>query len=252
MMNIFITGGTGGIGKALVDAYVAAGHRVGICGGEQADFQRQFPAPPASLHFYCLDVTDRAATRACLSEFSSGKLDLLIACAGINDGAPVAGRPLDFARAERIFQINLVGALHSIEAALDNMLPNRQGRIAVLSSAAALSGYPQTPAYCAAKSALVTLCESLSLRYADRGISVTCLLPGYIDTPLARATHPELERMPFVISSEKAAQKIMRAIEQGRMRFTFPWQIAVISTLVRWLPRRLFRALFKWSEECAQ
>jgi len=248
-MNVFITGGTGGIGIALAHRYLADGHRVGVCGGDRAAFDAAFPSPHDNLSFHDLDVTDRACSRSVMQAFSNGKLDLLIAAAGINDGTPVAGRPLDFERAERILQINLVGVLHSIEAALENMLPNRRGRIAVLSSAAAMAGYPQTPAYCTAKSALVTLCESLALRYRDQGISVTCLMPGYIDTPLARATHPDLDRMPFLISAERAAEVMQRAIDTGRMRMIFPWQVRWISNLVHWMPRALFRALFKWSEK---
>ncbi len=248
-MNVFITGGTGGIGIALAHRYLADGHRVGVCGGDQAAFDAAFPTPAANLSFYSLDVTDRQQSREVIAAFSGGRLDLLIAAAGINDGAPVAGRPLDFDRAERILQVNLIGVLHSIEAALEQMLPHQAGRIAVLSSAAAMAGYPQTPAYCTAKSALLTLCESLALRYHDQGIRVTCLMPGYIDTPLARATHPQLDRMPFLISTERAAQIMVDAIAAGRMRLIFPWQVRWISNLMHWMPRMLFRALFKWSEK---
>lgn len=248
-MNVFITGGTGGIGIALTHRYLADGHRVGVCGGTQADFDHAFPNPPSGLSFHSLDVTNRNHARAVIRDFSGGKLDILIAAAGINDGAPVARRPLDFERAERILQVNLIGVLHSIDAALENMLPHQAGKIAVLSSAAAMAGYPQTPAYCTAKSALLTLCESLALRYLDQGISVTCLLPGYIDTPMARATHPNLDRMPFLISTDDAARAMHGAINAGRMRFIFPWQVRWISNVLHWLPRNLFRALFKWSEK---
>lgn len=247
-MNVFITGGTGGIGKALADRYLAAGHTVGVCGGSQDDFQRIFPAPPATLHFFTLDVTDREACINAISQFCQGQLDVLIAAAGINDGAPVKGRPLDFERAEKIYRVNLLGTLNSVEAALANMLPHQHGSIAILSSAAAIAGYPQTPAYCSAKAALVTLSESLSLRYADRGIAVNCLLPGYIDTPLARATHPNLHKMPFVISTDRAAEIIIRAIRRKTLYLIFPWQVRWGSRLIQLLPKRLFHFLCKWSE----
>lgn len=247
-MNVFITGGTGGIGKVLAERYLAAGHTVGICGGSDDDFLRAFPAPANTLHFYHLDVTERQACVDVIGQFCDGALDVLIAAAGINDGAPVKGRPLDFDRAEKIYDVNVIGVLHSVEAALACMLPRQQGRIAILSSAAAVAGYPQTPAYCSAKAALVSLSESLSLRYADRGISVSCLLPGYIDTPLARATHPDLDAMPFVISAERAAEVMIRAIEKHTLYLIFPWQVRWASRLIRLLPRRLFRYLCKWSE----
>lgn len=248
-MKVFITGGTGGIGKALTEHYLRDGHEVGICGGDKAAFASAFPAPPPQLFFFELDVTDRTQTRAQIAAFADGKLDVLIAAAGINDGAPVTGRPLDFDRAGKIFQVNLLGVLHSIEAALEQMLPHQQGRIAVLSSAAGMVGYAQTPAYCSAKAALITLSESLALRYHDQGISVSCLVPGYIDTPLARATHPELDRMPFLVSTEKAARIIVRSIERGVVRKVFPWQVHLISLFLQWLPRSWFRALFSWSEK---
>lgn len=248
-MNVFITGGTGGIGKALTELYLRAGHHVGICGGDRSAFAAAFPDAPPRLSFYELDVTDRAATRARIADFADGQLDILIAAAGINDGAPVAGRPLDFDRAERIMQVNLLGVLYSVEAALAQMLPRQRGRIGILSSAAGLVGYAQTPAYCAAKAALITLGESLALRYRHQGISVTCLAPGYIDTPLARATHPDLDRMPFVISADRAAHIIARSIERGDVRKVFPWPVHLVSLVLQSLPRAWFRAWFSWREK---
>jgi len=248
-MNVFITGGTGGIGAALARHYLAHGHRVGVCGGSEEDFLRAFPEKPESLEFYTLDVTSREECKSVIKTFAEGQLDVLIAAAGVNDGSPVKGRPLDFDRSNLILDVNLRGVLNSIEGALPHMQKNQSGAVALLSSAAGLNGYGQTPAYCSSKAAVNMLCESLSLRYADQNISFSAIMPGYIDTPLARATHPDLDKMPFLMKSDKAAELIVRAIEKKKMHYIFPWQISLISRILRSMPRPLFRTLFKWSEK---
>lgn len=248
-MNVFITGGTGGIGAAIAACYLQQGHRVGVCGGRENDFLRAFPDRPNNLEFFDLDVTDRQACLDTIQTFANGSLGVLIAGAGVNDGAPVKGKPLDFDRSNLILNVNLMGTLHTIEAALPIMQAQGHGAMAVISSAAALNGFGQTPAYCASKAAVTTMCESLSLRYADQNISFSAIMPGYIDTPLARATHPELEKMPFLIEAEKAADKIIKAIEKKKMRYIFPWQVHLMSSALSAMPRPLFKLLFKWSEK---
>jgi short-subunit dehydrogenase len=96
---------------------------------------------------------------------------------------------------------------------------------------------------------VTTMCESMSLRYADQNISVSAIMPGYIDTPLARATHPDLEKIPFLIEADKAANMIVAAIEKKKMRYIFPWQVHLMSSVFSAMPRPLFRLLFKWSEK---
>lgn len=248
-MNVFITGGTGGIGAALAACYLQQGHRVGVCGGCEDDFLRAFPDKPNNLEFFELDVTDRQVCIDTIQTFANGSLGILIAGAGVNDGTPVKGRPLDFDRSNLILNVNLTGTLNTIEAGLPIMQAQQEGAIAVISSAAALNGFGQTPAYCASKAAVTTMCESMSLRYADQNISVSAIMPGYIDTPLARATHPDLEKMPFLIKADKAARMIVSAIEKKKMRYIFPWQVHLMSSVFSAMPRPLFRQLFKWSEK---
>lgn len=248
-MNVFITGGTGGIGAAVAVCYLEQGHRVGVCGGTEDDFQRAFPVKSEHLEFFDLDVTDRQACIDIIQTFSNGSLGVLVAGAGVNDGAPVKGKPLDFDRANLIFNVNLIGTLNTIEAGLPVMLAQGHGAIAVISSAAALNGFGETPAYCASKAAVTTMCESLSLRYSDKNITVSALMPGFIDTPLARATHPNLEKMPFMINADKAANMIVKAIAKKKMRYIFPWQVHLVSSAFSAMPRPWFKMLFKWSEK---
>ena len=140
------------------------------------------------------------------------------------------------------------GALNSVEGALPMMQAQGFGSIAILSSAAGLNGFGQTPAYCASKAAVNMLCESLSLRYADQNISVSAIMPGYIDTPLARATHPDLEKMPFLMDSERAPEKLPGQLS-AENALCFPLADSYGFPCAAGNAATFFRSQFKWSEK---
>jgi short-subunit dehydrogenase len=240
--NIFITGGTSGIGLSFAKHYVRQGLRVGVCGGKLSDQQKLLKENP-QLNFYEWDVTNHQEGGQVLKSFCGDQqLSKLIMCAGINDGAPYADLALDFDRSRSIINVNVIGILNSIEAAYPFLKSG--SHIIALSSAAALGGFPSAPVYSASKAAIMTLCESLSIRFKPLSIYVTCLMPGYIDTPLARSTHPELEKMPFLLTPQPALSHMLTAIDQKKRRLIFPWQIKLIGLTFQMMPRCLFAWLY--------
>lgn len=243
----FITGGTGGIGKALAHHYSKT-HKIGVCGGS-LEANEEFIAEHPTYEFFDWDVTKRSEGIDVLKSFckDTNSLDKLIVCAGINDGKPHATDEVDFDRAEKIVSINIQGVLNSIEAAFPYL--KKDSQIVVVSSAAALSGFPSAPAYVASKSAIMSLCESLSIRFLKRGIAVTCLMPGYIDTPLARATHPNLEKMPFVLTIDEALPYMTNAIDKRKARLIFPFGIKFIGLIFQLMPRWLFSKIYARIED---
>jgi len=239
--RVFITGGTSGLGLALAKHYKKTSY-IGICGGKKASNRELLEKNP-EFSFYEWDVTDRSLGPKILGDFCHGtSLNKLIICAGINDGKPHESDDIDFDRAEKIISVNVQGVLNSIEASFPYL--KKDSQIVVISSAAALSGFPSAPAYVASKSAIMSLCESLSIRYKKRGISVTCLMPGYIDTPLARSTHPNLEKMPFVLTLEKALPYMIKAIEQKKARLIFPFGVKFVGLIFQLMPRWLFAKIY--------
>ena len=237
-MNIFITGGTTGIGLALAKLYLEEGHRVGICARNLEKFPSEIKNKYKLLKCYQVDVVNREELRAAILDFAQGDLDIVIANAGRSVGAK--SKTPQFSVANTIIDINVKGVLNTFEIALELMLPKKKGQLVATASVAGLVGLPGAGAYSASKAAVLKLCESYSIDLKRSGISVTAIAPGFIDTPLTQQNN---HKMPFLMSSEKAAKLIKRAIEKKKPLYIFPFRMKVVMTILDKMPRRLYRAL---------
>ncbi len=240
-MKVFITGGTSGIGRSLARLYLRQGARVGVCGGPASLFQAAYPGPGPKPEFFAADVTHREQIKSAIAQFSLGELDLLVACAGINNEYRET-EILDFDRELRIMQVNCLGVMNAFEGALGEMAPRRRGRLVAISSASGVAGFPDAPAYCASKAAVLKLCESLSIRLRPLGVQVSCIAPGFVQTPL---TEKNPRKMPMVVSPDRAAALIARAIARGRPLYFFPWPVALLMGFLERIPRSWFRFFFR-------
>ncbi|RMG79452.1 MAG: SDR family NAD(P)-dependent oxidoreductase [Bacteroidetes bacterium] len=246
-MNIFITGGTGGIGSELARRYAKLGHRVGVCGGTQKNFEEVFGDLCERIEFWELDVTNRENTKEVLHNFSAkGNIDLLICCAGINNNKPHTDVNIDFDREVQILNVNLMGTFYALEGAIDVMKNQKHGHLVLLSSAAGLKGLPGAPAYCASKAALIALGESLGMRLKSYKIAVSVFAPGYINTPLARATVPNIEKKASTLSVEEAAEIMMKAIDKKVPFLIFPRSLAATSFLMKLIPNVFFNKFISY------
>jgi short-subunit dehydrogenase len=236
MQTVFITGGTTGLGLELAREYIKKGYKVGICARDQQKYDQAFPVKPAHLHFYPVDVADKTALQAAIKSFSSPiGLNLLIANAGIS--YPVKTKIPDFALTYKMIDINLKGVIYAFEAALEVMIPQGKGQLVAISSLAGFNGFPGTSGYSASKAAVMKFCESLSLDLKGLGIDVTCICPGFVDTPLTRRNqHP----MPFLMNADKATQLMLKAIEKKPIRYSFPFRFYALIYILSIIPRSLF------------
>ena len=105
---------------------------------------------------------------------------------------------------------------------------------------AGFRGLPGSGAYCGSKSAAITYLESLRVELRGTGVDVLTLCPGFVATPLT-ARNPY--RMPFLIEPDEAARLMANAIARRRAFYVFPWPMAILARLLRWLPRPLFDAV---------
>src|SRR5262249_40301412 len=134
---------------------------------------------------------------------------------------------------EKMFHVNLLGVVYSIEAVLPDMLRRGRGHLAAVSSLAAYKGLPGEAAYCASKAAVNTYMEGLRIQLRERNIAVTTICPGFVRTPM---TEVNKFKMPWLLEADDAARRIVRAMKRRRKVYNFPWQMSLVMKLASWLP----------------
>ena len=240
-MKVFITGGTSGIGLELAKVYLQGGHDVGICGRDLTKLPEGMTTNYQKLRCYQVDVREREAVKKAVRDFAlKDGLDLMIANAGRSHGSKSCIP--DFDVSVDVIKVNVLGVMYAFEAALEWMLPQKHGHLVAIASVAGFLGLPGAGAYCASKAGVIKLCESFSIDLKRQGIDVTAICPGFIDTPL---TQQNEYLMPFLMSAERAALRIKRAIEKRKPLYLFPKRMQAIIYLLATMPRWLYRMLMR-------
>ena len=196
---------------------------------------------PGTLATYAVDVTDAQALAAAAQDFIGrfGAPDLVIANAGISAGT--LGEDIrDVAKLRRVLEVNVTGLAATLAAFAPAMRAAGRGTLAGIASVAGFRGLAGSGAYSSSKSAAITWMESLRTELYGSGVSVVCICPGYIDTPLTRVNR---FRMPFLLSADEAARRIARAIARRPRVAVIPWQMALVSVALRAMPGWLYDRL---------
>jgi short-subunit dehydrogenase len=244
--HVLITGASSGLGRALAEACARPGAVLHLSGRDPArleDAAAACRAKGAEVRAAVLDVTDAAAMAAWIG--AAGRLDLVIANAGISAGTGGATEPADQAR--RIFETNVTGVLNTALPAIERMAAQApgadgvRGRVAVIASLAAFVAAPGAPAYCATKAAVQRWAEALDATERARGIRLHAVCPGYVRTPMtARNAFP----MPFLMDAETAARRTLDGIARGRVRIAYPVPTYALARLAGALPPALTAWIF--------
>lgn len=244
--HVLITGASSGLGRALAEACARPGavlHLSGRDAGRLDAVAEACRAKGAEVRPAVLSVTDAPAMEAWIA--GAGRLDLVVANAGISAGTGGAQEPAAQSRA--IFETNVTGVLNTALPAIETMAAQApgadglRGRIAVVASLAAFVAAPGAPAYCATKAAVQRWAEALDATERQRGIRLHAVCPGYVRTPMtARNAFP----MPFLMDAEEAARRTLDGIARGRVRVAYPWPTYAMARLAGALPPALRSWLF--------
>lgn len=231
-----ITGASSGIGRSLSVALAAQGARVGVV-ARRADrldeLVREVRAAGGTIAAAAADIADREQTHAAIRGLAEqlGPIDLLIANAGF--GHTAGADPMNVPILEQMVRVNLLGVAYAFEAVMAPMLARHSGHLVAISSLAAYKGLPGSAGYCATKAAVNTYCEGLRIELRSRGVAVTCVCPGFVKTEMtAEKTHP----MPLLMEPDAAARHILHALRRRPSVVNFPWRMAMLMRLSRWLP----------------
>ena len=238
--TVWLIGASSGIGLATAAALHERGAQVVVSARQDALLQ-DFVVAHSGARARALDVTDADAVRTLAAALlAQGPLDLVVYCVGHYK----AQRAYDFDVAQMLQhqQINYVGALYVLDAVLPAMLARGSGHLSLIASVAGYRGLPKSLAYGPTKAALINLAESLYGDLQPRGIGVSLVNPGFVQTPL---TAQNSFHMPALITPEQAAREMLAGWQRGRFEIHYPRRFTFFMKLLQSLPYALYLPLLR-------
>ncbi|MGN6677300.1 MAG: SDR family NAD(P)-dependent oxidoreductase [Streptosporangiaceae bacterium] len=255
-----VTGGGSGIGAAIVRALATRGSEVVIADIDEtaakalAEEVNAWSSVPASTAV--VDLTDARAVADQVNQVDADNriLDLIFNNAGIAVAGLVDQLTLD--HWDRVIDVNLKGVVHGVHAAYPVMLRQGHGHIVNTASLAGLVPGPGLAPYVAVKHAVVGLSLSLRAEAAIRGVKVSAVCPGFVDTPLLNRVNPGLPQtetganaetlarmLGKLYQADSLAQDVLRGIEQNRALIVAPRSARIAWRMSRYTPRVMMRTI---------
>ncbi len=243
--SVMITGASSGIGAALAYELAARGHDLALCSRRLDKLEalrtaiRQHHAT-VRVAIQALDVTRYDQVPLVLEGLAHtlGGLDTVVVNAGIGLGEKIGKGQFDKCR--RTLETNLLGAVATADAAIGHFMTRGQGHLVGISSVIAFRGLPRNAAYSASKVGLATYLQAVRPYVRRKGIDVTILYPGFIDTPL----NDMLPHRPFLISAENGARIMADLMARKVKTATVPaWPWALVKWILRLVPDRFIASL---------
>lgn len=203
--SVLVTGGTGGLGTAVTQAFLNAGWRVVVPWIVEQELARM--PDHDRLELVHADLFDADAAALCAEAAASVADAPLRAVVNLVGGFAVGGRVHEtpVAQFEDQLRLNLRATYLTCHATLPQLLAAGGGSIVCMSSRAARNPFPGAAGYVSSKAAVLALVDTLNVEYADAGVRANAVLPGIIDTPGNRASMPDSDRKGWVAPADIAA-----------------------------------------------
>ncbi len=209
--KIWITGASSGIGEALAKKFAQEGWQVAVS-ARRENLLRDLNKHNSNIHSFPLDVTDGDKTIQVFGDIIKKleSIDVCVFCTGIHD--PQSEKKINIKSIRLIMEVNFFGTLNCINAVNNYFKERQSGHISIVSSVAAYRGLPAASGYCASKSALTSLAESLYFDFKRYNVRVSVVSPGFIRTPM---TDQNNFPMPLIKSTEFAAEQMFKGLTKN-------------------------------------
>lgn len=250
-MNIFIAGGTSGIGYSLALYYLSQGDCVGVCGRDISKVKKN---DAVNLDFYKANVSVISSIKKSIDDFMVDKenLDVFINCAG-SYAEDVAGN-ISYKEAEEMLKTNVLGTVNCFEVVREIMKGQKSGAIAVIASISGILDYKNSSLYTKTKRSVIQIADSYYRALKPFGVAVTTIAPGYIDTQKLRVlNNNDLSKKPFLVDVDLATAIIYKAITEKKRLVVFPTKMKWLMGFLSILPSSLLNIIMfkkaKWMKQ---
>ena len=235
--KIWITGASSGIGKALALKFANEGWQV-AASARRENLLNELNKENPDIHAFPLDVTSEDKTKevfqSILKKF--GSIDVCVFGTGMHD--PSAEKNLNTETIRKIMETNFFGTLNCIVAVNNYFKEKKNGQISIISSVAGYRGLPAAGGYCASKSALISLAESLVFDFKRFNVRISVVNPGFIKTPM---TEKNKFVMPMIKTAEYAAEKMfVGLIKRNAFEIHFPKSFTFGMKMLKIMPNWLY------------
>lgn len=240
--NALVTGASSGLGRGLAAWFAGKGVRVFAAARREAQLDELRREVGDLLVPLRLDVADADATHARVRQLDveCGGLDLVIANAGV--GGEAWGEKIDWSRVKQLVDVNVAGALATLVAPMPGMIERGRGHLVGVSSLAAFIPLPRSATYSASKAFLSMWLAGVRYDVEHLGVAVTCLQPGFVKSEM---TAKHRHKMPFLLETADAVDRMAQAIVRKEKTFSFPWQMASLAQAAAGLPGPVQRQAIK-------
>lgn len=238
--RVWITGASSGIGRSLAEELSRAGAKLAVSGRHHERLKDVKAACSGEVRTLPFDAADREANHIAVQALETdwGGVDTVILNAGICEYIDLP--TFDAASVKRVMDVNFMGIVYGIEAALPLLRKGNSPHLVGMSSTVAYTGLPRAEAYGASKAAIRHLLQALRVDVRAEQIDVSIICPGFVQTPLTdRNDFP----MPMRISAEASAQRIRKGLERRSHEIRYPTLFALMLRTLAVLPSRLRTAM---------
>lgn len=239
----WVTGASSGLGRAIAVRLAEGGCRVAASARSLPKLE-ELSVHAEAIATYPLDVRDREASLDVARRIidDNGVPDLVLLNAGIGKFRNAAA--FDATYFQRAVETNLIGIGNALETIIPAMVARGSGHIALMGSLAGYRGIPFGAHYAPTKAAVRSMAECLRCDLEDKGITVTLISPGYVETPLTSAND---KPMPGLMPLGPAIDRIMHGLHRRKFEIAFPWHMALWVKLGVRVPNALYFPFARWT-----